>query len=350
MINRTTLSVPELEEAARDRLDSAAYDFYSAGSGEEISRDEAHRAWQEYRLKPRILRDVSEPDTSVGIFGTELASPVIAAPTAFHSMADPEGEVATARGVAGAGSLLVLSSRATREVEDVAAAAGPWWFQVYALRDRELTREQVERAAAAGARALVLTVDAPYVAAKPRVRRPLPLSAQDRLSRDVGLDTRSSAWEQDPSIGPETIARLARESGLPVLVKGVLRPDDATACVEAGASGVIVSNHGGRQLDRSVSTAAALPEVVRAVGDRVPVLVDGGIHTGTDVLTALALGARAVLVGRPVLWALATGGSEGVRSMFESYRAGFAESMALAGAGSVRAITPDLVAPPYRAG
>lgn len=336
----------ERERIARRTLPPGAYDFYAAGSGEEVSAEEAARAWRAYRLLPRILRDVSHVDTSVELLGAPLASPVLAAPSAFHLMARPEGEVATAEGVAKAGSLMVVSSRSTRQIEDVAAAVSPapWWYQVYVLRDRDHTMRQIERAAAAGAQALVLTVDAPYVAVKPRVQLPLPLPSDDELVRTVGLDGRTADRDQDPSLGPDIIAWLRRISGLPVLVKGVLRADDARACVAAGAAGVIVSNHGGRQLDRAVPTARALPAVVDAVGDAVPVLVDGGVRTGTDVLTALALGARGVLVGRPVLWALAAGGADGVRELFDGYRAELAEAMALAGAPAVTDLDRELVA------
>lgn len=336
--------VARLEAAARERLDPAAYAYYAAGSDEEISVGEAAAAWRSWRLLPRVLRDVSHVDTSLSLAGTPLAAPVLAGPSALHGMADPQGEVATARGVAGAGSLLVLSSRSSRPIEQVAEAAGPWWYQVYCLRDREATGEQVRRAARAGARALVLTVDAPYVAPKPRVRDPLPLGAHgdEALANIPGV--RAQDREQDPSIDARVIRQLAEQSGLPVLVKGVLRADDAVRCVQAGAAGVIVSNHGGRQLDRAVASAHALSAVAEAVGDRVPVLVDGGIRTGTDVLVALALGARAVLLGRPVLWALAVGGSGGVGALLESYRSQLSTAMALAGAVNLAEVTADLVA------
>lgn len=336
--------VARLEAAARARLDPAAFAYYAAGSDEEISAGEAAAAWREFRLLPRVLRDVSAVDTSLTLAGTPLAAPVLAGPSALHGMAHPEGEVATARGVAQAGSLLVLSSRSSRQIEQVAEAAGPWWFQVYSLRDREATRQQVLRAARAGARALVLTVDAPYVALKPRVRDPLPVASDDRELLENVPGVRAASREQDPSIGPQVIGQLAEQSGLPVLVKGVLRADDALRCVEAGAAGVIVSNHGGRQLDRAVASAHALRAVAAAVGDQVPVLVDGGIRTGTDVLVALALGARAVLLGRPVLWALAVGGSQGVRELLDSYRSQLSAAMALAGAANLAQVTGDLVA------
>ncbi|GGT16667.1 alpha-hydroxy-acid oxidizing enzyme [Streptomyces kurssanovii] len=334
-------AAPGLEQRARAVLPGAAYEFYAAGADEHISASEATDAWRARRLLPRVLRDVSSVDTGLELLGSSLALPVLAAPTAFHRMAHDEGEVATAAGVAAAGSLMVLSSRATRHPEDVAVAAGPWWYQVYWLRDRDVTRRQVERATAAGARALVLTVDAPYV--PPRTTAPLPLPRDDELCRSVGAGTRLPGWEQDPSVGPGTISELQRMSGLPVLVKGVMRADDAKACVAAGAAGVIVSNHGGRQLDRAAATADVLPSVVRAVGDRVPVLVDGGIRTGTDVLVALALGARAVLTGRPVLWALAVDGAEGVSGLLDSYRRQLSTAMALAGAARLSEVGPDLL-------
>lgn len=334
---------PGLAERARAVLPTAAHAFYAAGADEQISAGEAAGAWRSRRLAPRVLRDVSAVDTGTELLGSRLDSPVLAGPTAFHRMAHDEGETATAAGVAAAGSLMVLSSRATRYPEDVAAAAGPWWYQVYWLRDRDLTRRQVERATAAGARALVLTVDAPYVPPRATGGLPLPLPQDDELCRSVGVATRLPGWEQDPSVGLGAIAELGRMSGLPVLVKGVLRADDAQACVTAGAAGVIVSNHGGRQLDRAVATADVLLSVAAAVGGRVPVLVDGGIETGTDVLIALALGARAVLVGRPVLWALALDGADGVASLLNSYRSQLEMAMALGGAARLDDIHAELL-------
>ncbi|MFE6053203.1 alpha-hydroxy acid oxidase [Kitasatospora sp. NPDC056446] len=340
-----TADLSDDERAARARLDPGAYDFYATGSVGEVTLREAEQSWRAHRFLPRILRDVSAVDTGLDLLGNRLALPVLVAPTAFHSMAHPAGEAATAAGTAAAGSLFVLSSRATRPIEEVASAAGPWWYQVYVLRDRELTRKQVERAAANGAGALVLTVDAPVVARKARRGAALPLADEDRQTGAMAPETRTPDQEQDPSIGFDTIAELTRVSGLPVLVKGVLRPDDARACVEAGAAGVIVSNHGGRQLDRAVSAAAALPLVAAEVGGEVPVLVDGGIRSGIDVLTALALGARAVLLGRPVLWALAAGGADSVRDLLVERRAELAEAMTLAGARDLGEVTADLLAP-----
>lgn len=321
---------------AGEVLPEAVRGYYAAGAGEQRSRDEAAGAWASYRLRPRVLRDVSAVDTSLSLLGTPLSTPVLAGPTALHGLAHPDGEAETARGVAAAGSLLVVSTRASRRLEQV--PAGPWWFQAYVMRDRGLTRALVERAAAAGATAVVLTGDTPYLGTRPGATR--AALAADPLVNLPGADPAST--EQDPSTGLEAIGELAA-CGLPVLVKGVLRGDDARRCLDAGAAGVVVSNHGGRQLDRAVATAHALPEVAAAVGGRAPVLVDGGVRSGADVLTARALGADAVLLGRPVLWALAAGGADGVQACVEALTADLAHAMALAGARRLAEVTADLV-------
>jgi 4-hydroxymandelate oxidase len=333
-----------LEAQARAVLPPPVYDYFAGGAGDEVTLAANEAAWRAVRLRPRVLRDVRHVDTSTEVLGASVRAPVLVAPTAFHRLAHPEGECATAAGAARAGSLLVLSSRASVRLERVAETAGPWWFQVYVLRDRGLTRDLVQRAAAAGARALVLTGDTPYVGRKRRDRDGVAIPDEDFLSNLEALTDRAMA-EQAPDVTFDDIGWLRGLSGLPVLVKGVLRGDDAARCLQAGAAGVIVSNHGGRQLDGALSTAEALPEVVEAVAGRGEVLVDGGVRNGRDVLRALALGARAVLVGRPVLWALAVGGAEGVRLWLEALREDTAHAMALAGAARVADVTADLVAP-----
>jgi 4-hydroxymandelate oxidase len=335
-------------DAAAAALPAAVHDYYAGGSGQELSLDEAERAWHALRLRPRVLRDVGAVDTSCELLGTRLTTPVLVAPSALHGLAHPDAERATARGAAEAGSLLVVSTRSSTVLEDV-PAGGPWWFQAYVLRDRGLTRALVQRAAAAGATAVVLTGDTPHVGVKKRTGRgDLGLSEEQlyvNLAQHLAAGVRGSdVFEQDPTIGLEVIGELAEASGLPVLVKGVLRGDDAQACLDAGAAGVVVSNHGGRQLDRAVPTAQALPEVAAAVAGRAPVLVDGGIRSGVDVLTALALGADAVLLGRPVLWALAAGGADAVRDCLSAVTADLAHVMALAGARTLADVTADLVA------
>lgn len=329
---------------ATARLPADVRGYYATGADDEVTADEAEAAWRGVRLRPRVLRDVSSVDTRLTLLGTPLAAPVLAGPTALHGLAHPAGEAETARGVAAAGSLLVVSTRASRRLEDV--PAGPWWFQAYAMRDRGLTRALVQRAAAAGATAVVLTGDTPYLGRRHGPGRtglasePLVNLAQHLVVGDTG----GTSTEQDPSVGLEAIGELAAASGLPVLVKGVLRGDDALACLDAGAAGVVVSNHGGRQLDRAVATAYALPEIAGAVAGRAPVLVDGGIRSGLDVLCALALGADAVLLGRPILWALAAGGAAGVRACLSTLTDELGHAMGLAGACTLSEATRDLVA------
>ncbi|HEX8104545.1 MAG TPA: alpha-hydroxy acid oxidase [Solirubrobacteraceae bacterium] len=326
-----------LEAAARAALDPAVHAFYAGGTG---PADAA--AWARVGLRPRVLRDVAAVDTATTVLGVPVASPVLAAPVALLGLAHPGGEAAWAAGVAAAGGLRVLSTRTTTAIAAVADAApgAPWWFQVYVMRDRGLTAELVRRAAAAGAGALVLTGDTPRVAA----RAPLEVPAGGYMPDLPGDLRRDPRAFQDPRTTFADVAWLREVSGgLPVLVKGVLRGDDARACLAAGAAGVIVSNHGGRQLAGAVAPAAALPEVADAVAGEAEVLVDGGIATGVDVLRALALGARAVLVGRPLVWALATGGGDGVRAFLDELRAELEEALALAGATSPADAGRDLV-------
>ncbi len=323
------------------------YDYYAGGSGREDTLRDNPAAWSRVRLRPRALRDVSRVDTTTTVLGTSVAAPVLVAPMAFQGLVHPDGERATAAGTAGAGSLLTVSTRSSVPVEDI--AAGPWWFQVYVMRDRDLTARLAQRAAAAGARARVLTADTPVVARKHRTARAAAVPEEHFLAA-LGPGVDAAAAEQAADITFAEVARLRREWGLPVVVKGVLRADDAESALEAGAAAVVVSNHGGRQLDGAVSTADALREVVDAVAGRAEVYVDGGVRTGTDVLRALAMGARAVLLGRPVLWALAVDGADGVRAVLDGVADDLAHTMALAGAPSVAEVTADLLAHPTGSG
>jgi 4-hydroxymandelate oxidase len=269
---------------------------------------------------------------------TVARTPVAVAPTGFHGLASPEGELATARGAAMAGALMVVSSRSTRRLEDIAEVTadggGAWWFQVYVMRDRDLTARLVSRAVAAGARALVLTADTPVLGRKRRDRGEDLITGAE-FTVNTGPLADPGQAEQAADVTFADIGWLARLSGLPVLVKGVLRADDARACVTAGAAGVIVSNHGGRQLDRAMPAALALPAVAAELGPSIPVFADGGLRTGEDVLAALGLGARAVFLGRPVLWALACGGADGVRDLLTEMTGDLAHVMALAGAATL---------------
>ncbi|MGS0685722.1 alpha-hydroxy acid oxidase [Nakamurella sp. GG22] len=339
----------ENEEKARALLPPEVVEYYAAGAGDETTLDESVHAWRRFRVRPMPLRDVANVDTSVTLLGSALHTPVAVAPSAFHKLAHPEGERASIVGAGEAGSLFVLSTRASLPIAEVAAAThGPWWFQVYMMRDRDVTARLVAEAVEAGASALVLTGDTPYVGLKRRVqgvRIPMPddhYLVNIRRHLSPGSDGRRAA-AQDPSIGLETIGWLKELSGLPVVVKGVLRGDAAKECIDAGANGVIVSNHGGRQLDRAIPSALALGEVIAAVDGRAPVMVDGGVQSGLDALIALALGAAAVFVGRPVLWGLAAGGADGVRSTLDALTADLAHVMALAGIPDVASARPDFV-------
>ena len=334
-----------LEAAARALLPKDAFDYFAGGAFDERSLAANLADWAAIRLRPRVLRDVSTVDPATTLLGRPIAHPIVVAPTAFHRMAHADGEPGTARGAADAGAHFVLSTRSTSRVEEVGTAleGRPFWYQVYVLRDRALTTDLVARAKASGATALVLTVDVPRLGRRLRdlVNRfviPAHLGAIESLARADGMA------DQDPSLTFDDIGWLRDVSGLPVVVKGVLRGDDARRCVDAGAAAVVVSNHGGRQLDTALSGAAAMPDVVSAVRDRCEVYVDGGIRRGTDVLKALALGARAVLVGRPVLWALATGGQAGVTSMLRELLGELELAMALCGCRTVEDITADLLA------
>jgi 4-hydroxymandelate oxidase len=337
--------IDALAAQAEGLLEPATYGYFAGGSGREVSLEEARGAWLRYRFLPRVLRDVSGVDTSVELLGSRLPSPLVIAPVAYQGLLDEGGEVAVAAGAAG--HLMTVATRASRALEEIAAAAtGPWWFQVYVTADRSLSSALVRRAAAAGARALVLTGDTPYIARKARAGRPTALGAAHTMTNfaphlAAGADP-ALATEQNPGVTVDDIARLADESGLPVLVKGVLRGDDAAACLAAGAAGLVVSNHGGRQLDRALAPALALPDVVAAAGDA-PVLVDGGIRSGTDVLAALALGARGVLLGRPVAWALACAGAQGVTDLLTAFTGELAHVLGLAGCTRCAEATPDLV-------
>lgn len=348
--------IRELEALASAVLTPSAYDYFRGGSDDELTIADNVSAWSALRLRPHVLRDVSDVSTETTVLGTQVTTPVLVAPTAYHELASPLGESATAQGSAAAGSLFTLSTFATQTLERVEAAApgSPKWFQVYVYRDRALTEALVVRAAEAGYLALVLTVDFPVLGLRRRDERnnfalPPPLvmahfveDTPTTVSEGSALTAHVRA-KVDPGLTFDDIEWLQEMTGLPVIVKGVLRGDDAVACLDAGAAAVWVSNHGGRQLDGAVSTAAALPEVIAEVAGRGEVYVDGGIRSGTDVVKALALGAQAVMVGRPVVYGLAVGGAEGVSEVLTDLTDELVHAMALCGARTLADLTPDLV-------
>ena len=351
----TDLSLEDLEREARHTIGEMAYAYYSGGADDERLLEGNVGAWGHWQLHPHVLAGLAEVSTATTLLGSPVNSPVAIAPTALQGLAHAEGEVACARGAAEAGALLILSSLATCPLEDVAAAApdAPRWMQIYILRERGRTKDLVRRAAEHGYRALVLTVDAPVPGLRLREWRTGVHLPDDLALPNLAGDSTDSAREGgfmavvthgfEPALTPDDIGWLAGLSDLPVVVKGVQRGDDAIRCVEAGASAVVVSNHGARQLADAPATADILDEIVDAVGARAEVYVDGGVRRAPDVAKALALGARATLVGRPSLWALATGGSDGVAGLLRWYEAELRRTMHLCGAATVDAIDRTLV-------
>jgi len=344
-----TLDADAIEALAHRRLPAEALAYLESGSGRERTLAANRDAWDRIALRPRVLRDVTVVDPATQLLGTTVSMPVAIAPVGHQRLFHRAGEAATAAAAAARDVLHVVSTRCSVPLAQVAAAGGPFWFQVYVLRDRGLTRELVAAAARLGARALVLTADTPVPGTK---RRCPDLVIPDAMLfanlPDVAASGDPQRWDrisQAADVTPGTIAWLAEQSGLPVVVKGVLHPDDARTAVAAGARAVVVSNHGGRQLDGAVASCLALPGVVEAVGDTAEVLVDGGIVTGVDVVRALAQGARAVLVGRPAILGLAADGAAGVGRVLDRYRTELVEAMRLAGADRPGAIGRDLLAP-----
>jgi isopentenyl diphosphate isomerase/L-lactate dehydrogenase-like FMN-dependent dehydrogenase len=350
------LSVEAFEVAAADRLSTVAHDYYRSGAWGERTVRENVEAWGRLWLRPHCMVDVSARDPSIDLLGVRVPSPLLVAPTALHRMAHDEGEVATARAAGACGLPMVLSSLSTCTVEAVAAATkAPLWMQIYISQDRGFTRALAQRAQAAGCKALMVTVDTPVWGVRERdihngfrVPDGLRMANLERPGQPTGHSGRgigeSLGWTIDASLTWKDLELLREAVSIPVLVKGVLRGDDAARAIEHGAAGVVVSNHGGRQLDGAMATANALPEVVQAVAGRAPVIVDGGIRRGTDILRALAMGAAAVQVGRPVLWGLAVGGADGVERVLRILMEEFSIAMALAGCPSVGSIRRDLIA------
>lgn len=334
---------------ARKSLSPEVFAYYESGSFGEESAHEAAEAWSYHRFAPHVLRDVGSVDTSVRILGSTFASPIAAAPCAFQGLAHPDGEAGARAAFAKDGSLFIASMRSSLPLPRIAAAgSGDWWYQTFATRDPGPALDLVAGARDLGATAIVLTGDTPVVGPKYRVTgRRIQVPDEQffaNVPKPPGADQRDFPMlEESPAATHSHIRRLQEVSGLPVLVKGVLRPDDALRVLDAGAAGLIVSNHGGRQCGRAVSTAEALPAVVAAVDGRAPVLVDGGIRSGVDAAAALALGASMVLVGRPVLWALAAGGPDAVVDLLTALRGELDQMLALLGVTSVAGLTPDLL-------
>lgn len=357
------LNLFEYEQLASERLSQMALDYYASGAWDEVTLRDNRAAFERFKLCPRVLVDVSDRNLATKVLGQQLYMPLLIAPMAFQCLAHPQGEIATAKAAASTGVGMVLSTLSTKSIEEVATVSDDTnlcslqWFQLYIHKDKGLTRALVERAYAAGYKALCITVDAPVLGRRERDKRnefALPPGMQAANLTNIselniphkegesGLFT-YFAQQLNPAITWNDLEWLKSLCPLPLVLKGILRADDAARAVECGAKAIVVSNHGGRQLDGAIASLDALAEVVKAVDGRAEVLLDGGIRRGTDILKALALGAKAVLLGRPVLWGLAVAGEAGVAHVIEILRDELDVAIALSGCASVEKIDSSLL-------
>jgi 4-hydroxymandelate oxidase len=347
------VDVRDLEQQAADVLPEHVYDYFRATAGGlDVLRMQI-AAWEDIRHRPRVLRDASSPDVRTSVLGTELKTPVMVAPMAQQIAATPEGEVASARAAAAAGTLIGVSTNTAVLFADIAATQAPWWFQLYVMQDRSLSEALLDRAVAAGARAIILTVDITGLE-HPRVGASTSVEPTDwgdapegrRLANLTPAErerSRGDGGRIARHLGFDTIEWLRQRTGLPVVVKGVLRADDARRAVDAGAAAVIVSTHGGRGLVSAIPAARALEGIADAIGANAEVYADSGLRTGNHVASALSLGARAVFLGRPIMWGLATGGSDGAQRVIQDFTTDLRRTMNLLGAPTLATLTPDLV-------
>ena len=338
----------QYEPLARQRLSQMAYDYVRSGGSDEITMRENRLAFERLRLAPRVLADVSQLNTRISLFGAELEHPIMLAPIAYHRLYHPEGEAGTARGANAAGAVMAVSTFTTTAIDEIARnTRSPIWFQLYVQRDRSFTKDMVQRAVAAGCKAVCLTVDTPVLGCRygqlsfglPSHLECVHLRGLD-LKKSVPTHSMGGVYDPifDPSFNWKDLEWLRTVADVPVLLKGVLSPEDGKRAIDYGVDGIIVSNHGGRNLDLLPATINALPGIVEAVAGRLPVLLDSGIRRGTDVLTALALGAKAVFVGRPYIYGLAIAGARGVERVISILRDEFQRAMALTGRRSIAEI------------
>ncbi|MEO3813180.1 alpha-hydroxy acid oxidase [Sphaerisporangium sp. B11E5] len=336
------VNLRDFETAARDRLDPVYYDYFASGAQDEITVAANEEAFRRRSLVPRVLRGGGPPRLETTVLGTPASMPVLLAPTAFHRLAWPEGEPATARAAASAGVVMIAAMLSTVTIEEIAATGATLWFQLYPQPDLAFTESLVRRAEAAGCRALVLTADSPALGRNERGDRngfhDLPPHIH---CANMGENGHVRQVVLSPDVSWSYLDRLRAMTSLPILLKGVLHPRDARIAVENGVDGIVVSNHGGRQLDTTPPSLDRLPLIAEAVGGRVPLLMDGGVRRGTDVVKALSLGATAVAIGRPVLWGLAAAGEAGVGRVLSLLRTELENALTLCGAATPGEVTRD---------
>jgi len=344
------VSIPDYERLAQERMSRAAWEYIASGCADDVTLRWNREALTRLRLEPRVMVDVTHIDTKISLLGRELAHPILLAPTASHMLVHPEGEVATARGANAAGAIMVSSTVSNRSIAEVTASTTqPVWFQLYLQKDRGLTKDLVHRASAAGCQALCITVDLPVTYTRDRVLHvkqqgpTLPYPNVDMPAAN-GMEPRQG--QRDTKLTWKDVDWFRSIFPGRLLLKGILHPDDAERAVDGGVDGIVVSNHGGRGLDSAPATIDALPRVTDRVAGRIPVLMDGGIRRGADVLKALAFGASAVLVGRPYLYGLAVNGADGVRHVVEILRAELESAMALTGRTSIAAVDRSVIGAP----
>ncbi len=356
-MSQKPINLLEYESLAKQHLDKMALDYYASGALDEKTLIENRSAFDRYKILPKMLRGVSQRDLSTTILGQSLSAPILIAPMAFQCLADTRGELATATAAVKLDLGMVLSTLSTKSLEEVANYGEKLWFQLYIHRDRNLTRTLVERAEKAGYQALCVTVDAPILGVRECDRRnqftlPPHLEIANLTSiKNLKIPQTKGesglyeyfATQLDPGLTWQDLEWLASITKLPIAVKGILRADDAITARECGAKAIIVSNHGGRQLDGAIATIDALGEITAAVGDKIEVLVDGGIRRGTDILKALARGAKAVLIGRPILWGLAVAGEQGVADILSILIQELDNAMALSGCAKLQDVKANLI-------
>jgi 4-hydroxymandelate oxidase len=351
-------NLAELEDLARAKLERAIFDYIAGGADDEVTLRRNREAYGKWALRPRVLVDVAKRDTSTTVLGTKVSMPILVAPTSFHGLVHPQGEIGTAMGAAAAGTVMIVSTIGTRPLEEIAATSpSPRWFQLYVYRDRKVTEDLVRRATKSGYRAICLTVDTPLLGRREKDERnrfTLPPGFGIANLKRAGLDGMpqvegGSAFAKyvteflDASVTWKDVDWLKKISPLPLVLKGIMTAEDAKLAVEHHLDGIVVSNHGGRQLDSTLGTLDALPEIVAAVKGRLEIYMDGGVRRGTDVLMALSLGAKAVLIGRPILWGLALGGADGVQAVLDHLHKELSLVMGLTGRTRMKDIDASLV-------